>query len=103
MIEKYNLKNTFADVENVTVTGIDQKHHDDNLSALLKAAKAEYFTFNENKNVISVKSLDILGYRVSENKIEPAPSRLQPFLDLPIPDTTKKLKRCLGMFAYPAK
>ena len=51
MTEKYNLKNTFPYVDNIIVTGIDQKHYDNNynLSALLKADKVKGFTFNETK------------------------------------------------------
>ena len=64
MIEKYNLKNTYAYIDNITVTGINQTDHDANLKALLEAAKANGFTFNESKSFFSVRQLDLLGYRV---------------------------------------
>ena len=51
VIEKYNLKQTYAYLDNVTVTGIDKNKHDENLKALLDAAKCEGFPFNESKSV----------------------------------------------------
>ena len=103
LIEKYNLKQTYAYLDNVTLTGIDKNEHDENLKALLDAAKYEGFTFNESKSVYAVIELDLLGYRVSYNTIKPDPSRLQPLIILPFPSTKRDLKRCLGLFAYFAR
>ena len=98
--EKYNLKQTYAYLDNVTLTGIDKNEHDENLKALLDAAKCEGFTFNESKSVYAVTELDLLGYRVLYNTIKPDPSQLQPPVNLPFPSTKRELKRCLGLFAY---
>ena len=103
LIDKYNLKQTYAYLDNVTVTGIDKNEHDENLKALLDAAKCEGFTFNESKSVYAVTELDLLGYRVSYNTIKLDPSRLQPLINLPFPSTKRELKRCLGLFAYYAR
>ena len=54
MIDKYNLKCTYAYLDNVTVTGFDIHEHDRNLKGLLDVAKCEGFTFNENKSVFAV-------------------------------------------------
>ena len=50
-----------------------------------------------------MKSLDLLGYRVSCGELQPDPSRLQPLLMLQPPSSPKELKRITGLFAYYAK
>ena len=60
-------------------------------------------TMNEFKSQLRVRTLDMLGYRVSFQQVKPDPQRLQPLLDLPPPRTPKELKRVSGMFSYYAK
>ena len=60
-------------------------------------------TFNDAKSVVAVTEIDILGYLISEGSISPDPERLRPLIELPIPKSSKELKRCLGMFAYYAR
>ena len=103
MIEKHNLQKTYAYIENITVAGADQNEHDKNLKALIDRAKTDGFAFNQNKSVFLVRQSDILGYHISRGRIEPDPGSLQPLLKLPVPETQKELKHCLGMFAYYAK
>lgn len=102
-ITKYDLAGVFIYLDNLTVAGMTDNDHDRNLDALLKAAKKENFTFNDSKTVLKVSQIDLLGYRVSHGKIQPDPERLRPLLELPVPRTTKELKRCAGLFAYYAK
>jgi len=42
----------------------------------------------------------MLGYLVSYQNLKPDPERLQALFDLPIPSSSKELKRVCGMFAY---
>ena len=98
LIEKYKLKKTYADLDNVTVTGRDKDEHNKNLKALLNAASSEGFTLNEKKFVYSATELDLLGYKVFHNTIKPDPARLQPLINLPVPSTKKELSvayKCL--------
>ena len=103
LIEKYKLKKTYADLDNVTVTGRDKDEHNQNLKALLNAASSEGFTLNEKKFVYSATELDLLGYKVFHNTIKPDFARLQHLMNLPVPSTKKELQRCLEMFAYYAR
>ena len=48
-IDRYKLKGVNVYLDNITVGGMDQASHDENLCALKEAAKKENFTFNENK------------------------------------------------------
>ena len=103
VIEKYKLSGTYAYVDNITVCGYDKNDHDNKLNALFSAAKKECLTFNESKCVFARTEIDLLGYRISHQKIKPDPERLKPLLELPLPKTKSDLQRALGMFSYYAK
>ena len=100
IIEKENLENTFAYIDNVTVCGKDKESHDKNLQKLLKATSSYGITFNESKNIICVNEIDLLGYRVSEGMIRPDPERLLALENIQPPHSLKSQQRIVGMFSY---
>ena len=65
VIQKHRLKRTYAYLDNITVGGVTEKEHDENLDAFLKALQEENITFNEKKTVKRVTEIDLLGYTVS--------------------------------------
>ena len=79
------------------------KDHDHNLKALFSAAKSENLTFNNSKCVFARTEIDLLGYRISHNLIQPDPERLRPLFDLLLPQKKAEPKRVIGMFSYCAK
>ena len=99
-ITSEGLLDTFAYLDNVTICGKNQAHHDYNLERLLKAAKSRNLTYNPQKCVFSTRTLNILGNVVSEGEIRPDPDRMKALYDLPPPRTKKELKRILGLFSY---
>ena len=88
--------------DNVTIGGHDQKQHDENVDKFMEAAKRKSLTLNEPKSVISASSINILGYCISQNIIQPDADRLQPLERLP-PHDIPSLRRTLGIFAYYSK
>lgn len=100
LVERENLKDTFVYVDNITVCGMTQKEHDDNLRAFLSAAKRANLTFNEKKCVYNTLVVTMLGYRISHGQIQPDPERLRPLKELKIPQDVKSLKHILGLFSY---
>ena len=103
IVEMDKLKGTFPYLDNVTVGEMNMKEHDANVSAFLDALNRRHLHLNDSKTVYSVSDISVLGYRVGNGIIRPAPERLQPLLDLPLPNNAKSLKRMLGLFAYYAK
>ena len=103
LIEKHNLREICAYLDNVTVFEVYQKDHDENLKRLVSAAKCENVSFYETKCSFSRTEIDLLGYRVSHHKIQPDPERLRPLFGLPLPTCKSELQRAIGMFAYYAK
>ena len=81
IIAKYDLRDTYAYLDNITVCGKTMKDHDHNLKALFSAAKSENLTFNNSKCVFARTEIDVLGYRISHNLIQSDPERLQPLLE----------------------
>ena len=103
VIESYNLKGCLAYLDNITIFGKNQIEHDINLNAFFDVAKKLNLTFNQQKSIISVKEIKMLGYLVSKSSIRPDPERFKPLMDLPLPQTKRELKRIVGMFAYYSK
>ena len=73
IIQKHNLKDTYAYLDNVTIAGINKEDDDRKLSALRTAAEKENLTFNEEKSVIGKTEIDGLGYRILHGVIKPDP------------------------------
>jgi len=103
VIADNELKQTFAYLDNITTGGFDKAHHGHNLKMFLDAASKINLTFNDAKSVVVVTAIDILGYRIPQGSIRPDPERLRPLIELPMPKSSKELKRCLRVFAYYAR
>jgi len=99
-IRENELVGTFAYIDNITIGGTTKEEHDTNLHRFMKVAKMNNFTFNQEKSVICKEVIDILGYRISHNSLQPDPVRLKPLKELPPPTDAKTHKRVLGLFAY---
>jgi len=103
VIADNDLKQTYAYLDDITIGGFDKADHDRNFKKFLDAASKINLTFNDVKSVVAVTEIDILGYRISQGSISPDPERLRPLMEVPIPKSSKELKRCLGMFVYYAR
>ena len=96
-------ENTYAYLDNITICGKTQEEHDTNLQRFLRVAKECNLTFNDDKSTYSSKTIDLLGYRISQGTIKPDPERVQPLLEMTVPENAKALRRVTGMFAYYAQ
>ena len=103
IIEKENLKDTFAYQDNVHICGHNEMDHDLNLKKFEDAAKKWTITFNDHKSIIRTKSLQTLGYIISKGELKPDPERFRPLNELPVPQTEKQKKRCMGLLSYYSK
>ena len=103
IIESEKLSGTFAYLDNITVAGRSQEEHDLNVSRFMKTVAKFNLSLNDDKTVMSVSSLDILGYNVGHGRIQPDTQRLKLLQELEPPQNQKSLQRTLGMFAYYSK
>ena len=92
-ISEEALKDTFAYLDNITICGRDQAHHDENLSKFMEAAKRRNLVFNEGKCVFSTRTISILGSVVSKGEIKTDPERLKLLQELPAPVDLKSQKK----------
>ena len=95
-----SLDAVFPYLDNVTICGRDQQHHDDNLKKFREAALKINLTYNESKCVFSTRKLAILGSVIENGVVKPDPERLRPLRELPAPVNIRSLKRVMGFFAY---
>ena len=103
LIEKYKLSGAIAYLDNITVSGVNKNDHDIKLNALLNAANSEGLTFNDSKCIYCSTEIDLLGYTVSHNVIQPDPEHLRPLLEMKCPNSKSELRRVISMFSYYAK
>ena len=75
-----------AYLDNITVGGMTQQKHDDNLAALHRTAEVDQ---QKKKSQYNCTEISLLGYRVGGGVIKPDPQRVQALQHLQIP-TTKK-------------
>ena len=89
-IKRHDLKNVYV-LDNITVGGMEQISHDENLKALKKAAKKDDFTFNEKKSLRNCTQIKLLGHLVGNGVIKPDSERVAALNDLLQPTTKKEL------------
>ena len=99
-VEDNHLKAVFPYIDNITIGGKDQDDHDTNLKLFQEAAQRANLKFNDGKSVFSTQRLPLLGYVIENGCISPDPERLRPLPELPLPQNSKSLNRCLGLFSY---
>ena len=97
-ITSKGLLDTFAYLDNVTIYGKNQAHHDYNLERFLKAAKSRNLTYIPQESIFSTRTLNILGNVVSEGEIRPDLDRMKALNDLPPPRTKKELNKFWDCF-----
>lgn len=98
-----NLEGTYAYLDDITVCGRTKEEHDANLSRFMDAATKFGLQLNPVKSKFCLTTIDILGYRISDGKLQPDPERLRPLIEYPVPQNLKALQRCIGLFAYYSK
>ena len=103
IIEAEGLHGTYPYLDDVTVCGRDQAEHDVNLRKFLEAAKKYNLTINKEKSSFSLKTINLLGYTISNQTIKPDADRLKPLLALPTPDDPNSLERVIGIFSHYSK
>ena len=82
IISKEGLLDTYAYLDNITICGKDQSPHDINVQKFYEAAEKYNLNFNPDKTVSSKRSINLLGYCISNGEIWPDPERLIALDDL---------------------
>ena len=69
-IKRHGLKYVNVYSDNITVGGMNQISHDENMKALKEAAKKDDFTLNEEKCLYNCTQIKLLGHLVENGVIK---------------------------------
>ena len=100
IINSEKLSNVYVYLDNIYICGRNQAQHDENIKKWNEVKSKYNVTYNEDKCLYSITRLCVLGHVIEDGCIKPAPERLRPLRELPVPVNGKGLKRILGMFSY---
>ncbi|KAL6723825.1 hypothetical protein Aduo_018789 [Ancylostoma duodenale] len=84
-------------LDDITVTGPDDKTHMERLEKVLRRLKEVGFRLKREKCEFFKQEMEFLGHVVDANGIRPSPSKLKAILNMPEPKNIKELESYLGM------
>ncbi|KIH47194.1 reverse transcriptase [Ancylostoma duodenale] len=90
-------------LDDITVTGPDDKTHMERLEKVLRRLKEVGFRLKREKCEFFKQEMEFLGHVVDANGIRPSPSKLKAILNMPEPKNIKELESYLGMVQYYGK
>lgn len=94
------LDHVFAYIDDVLVASKTIEEHKLHLQAVFERFKQYGITINPDKCVFAADQLDFLGHRINSEGIRPLPDKTTAILDYPLPQSTRSLRRFLGMVNY---
>lgn len=96
-----DLKNqVFVYLDDLLVVSPDFETHVDLLRKVGEMLSRANLTINLRKSKFCRRELRYLGYIVGEGKLKPDPSKINSITDIPIPKTTRDVRRFLGMASW---
>ena len=92
-----------AYIDDILVTGTSESEHLQILEQVLTRLEEVGMRLKESKCQFLLPSVEYLGYRISENGIQPTEEKLRAIRDAPIPRDLSQLKSFLGLLNYYSK
>ena len=92
-----------AYIDDILVTRISESEHLQILEQVLTRLEEVGMRLKESKCQFLLPSVEYLGYRISENGIQPTEEKLRAIRDAPIPRDLSQLKSFLGLLNYYGK
>ena len=99
-VEETDLEAAFLYLDNITICGKDQKENGVNLEHFLEDSKRKNICYNTDKCIsppgasLSLDMSSRMEYHL------PAPDRLRPLHELPVPHDSTSVNRSLGLLSY---
>ena len=95
-----NLKGVYAFVDDILIASKSKEDHVLHLRALFERLEYYGLSINPSKCTLGVKSLNFLGFKVSEDGLAPLPDRVKAIQNFPQPSTITQLRRFLGLYNF---
>ncbi|XP_041785953.1 uncharacterized protein K02A2.6-like isoform X1 [Anopheles merus] len=87
-------------IDDIVVAGENKTEHDKRLRQVLGVLKQNNATLNKEKCVISVDSLEILGYKICSSGIAPAEDKVEAIKNFRKPATREEARSFLGLVNF---
>lgn len=87
-------------IDDVVVAGETKEQHDRRLEEVLSVLRKNNAMLNEEKCLIGVKELEILGYKVSAAGISPTDDKISAIRDFRKPETKEETRSFLGLINF---
>ena len=100
IIRQHNLCGTYAYVNNIVFAGKTQQEHDQNLERFREIVELHKLILNQKKSIISIESIDFLGYTIMHGSLRPDADRLKPRKELFVPKDKTTLRHAVCLFLY---
>ena len=95
-----NLEGCASIADDICVFGKTEEEHDQNLRALMEAAKTHGLVFNSDKCTIKAPAVSFFGNTYSREGISPDPAKISDVQSMNSPETKGDLQRFLGLLTY---
>lgn len=92
-----DIKNVFAYMDDLLITGRTRNEHDEALLKVLERARAKCVRFNPKKMQIAVMEVNYLGHTFSENEIAPDANKITAIKEMGQPKDKTDLRKFLGV------
>jgi hypothetical protein len=92
--------NTIVRVDDILVTGKNDREHLDNLEKVLDIMMKNGLRLKRTKCTFFSSEVTYLGFKISSKGVETVADKVQPILEAPAPTDTTQLKSFLGMLQY---
>ena len=86
----------FLYLDDIVIVGDDEEDFLSNYLAVLQRLDQYHLRLNANKCIIGVSELPLLGHVVDGSGIRQSPDRIAALLNVPMPRSTRELRRFLG-------
>lgn len=87
-------------IDDIVVSGETKEQHDARLAEVLSVLRGNNATLNEEKCLIGVKQLEILGYNVSAAGISPSDDKISAIHNFRQPETREEVRSFLGLINF---
>jgi hypothetical protein len=90
-------------MDDVIISGRDQKEHDARLKKVLDICRTFGLKLNQDKCKVGVKELTFLGDTLSDKGVLPDQAKVDAITSFPVPENKEAVQRYLGMINYLAR
>ena len=90
----------YAYIDDLLIASYSEDDHESHLRTLFERLKQYGVVVNPTKCELGVPSLQFLGHRIDQHGIQPLDVKVRVIEQFPVPDSTQKLRKFIGMINF---